>query len=101
MPDTLSFENFVKTIQRGHIFTVTFIKRNSEEVRTMNCRIGVEKHLAGGDLNYNPLDKGLIVVWDLNKKGYRQIPVEGIVSLVLEGKLYNYDKEKQEFIEIW
>jgi hypothetical protein len=97
----LTLQQFIERIQKGLIFTITFEKRKTGEVRTMNCRYGVETHLAGGDLSYNPLDKGLIVVYDLQKKGYRQIPIEGIVSLVLNKQLYNYDKEQKIFNEWW
>lgn len=98
---SMSLEEFIIAIQKGTIFTITFTKRNSNETRTMNCRYGVEKHLQGGDLPYNPIERGLIVVYDVQKKGYRQIPIEGIVSLVLAGKLYNYDATEKMFKEIW
>jgi hypothetical protein len=93
----MTLEQFIVQIQSGLIFTVTFKKRSTGEIRTMNCRYGVEKHLAGGDLTYNPIEKGLIVVYDLNKQGYRQIPIEGIVSIVLKKQAYNYNNETKEF----
>ena len=69
-------------------FTVTFIKRTSGEVRTMNCRRNVVKHLAGGELKYNMADKGLISVWDRQADGYRAINIGGIVSATINGTTY-------------
>ena len=52
---------------RGKIFTATFYKKDHTS-RTMNCRLHVKKHLHGGTLKYNPKEKGLIPVYDLQKK---------------------------------
>jgi hypothetical protein len=67
--------------ENGKIFTVTFIKRTTGEARTMNCRMGVTKHLKGGSKPYNDKDHGLITVWDLQAKGYRCIPLESITGI--------------------
>jgi len=101
MPKVLPLEEFIQRVHNGRIFTVTFTKRNSNEVRTMNCRMGVEKHKVGVQLPYDPITKGLIMVYSIDAKGYRQIPIEGLVSLVLDGTLYNYDKDTLEFKEVW
>lgn len=54
------------------IFSVEFIKKNGE-LRKMLCRLHVKKHLKGGKMSYNPLDKGLLPVYDLQKEAYRMI----------------------------
>lgn len=64
-------EQIKKAGENGKVFTVCFVKKNGEE-RAMNCRLGVVKHLKGGDsttahLNY------LITVFDMKKKAYRNI----------------------------
>ena len=62
----------------GHIFTVDFTKRLTGELRTMNARLGVKKHLSGGKLPYDPKENGVITCFDLQKNGYRNISIEGI-----------------------
>lgn len=56
----------------GRIFTSKFIKKDGT-VRVMNCRIGVKRHLKGGKLRFDPVEKGLLTVFDMQKKGYRFI----------------------------
>jgi hypothetical protein len=57
---------------KGEIFTVTFVKKDGT-TRTMNARLGVKRYLRGGDLPYNPLERGLLPVYDLQKNDYRII----------------------------
>lgn len=72
----------------GHWLTVTFKKRTTGEMRTMNCRLGVTKHLKGGDPAYDARAKGLICVYDVDAKGYRSISTESITTLVIDGRTY-------------
>ena len=76
----------------GVFFGVEFIKRTSGELRKMVCRGGVQKHLKGGVLQYNPQEKNLIGVWDSTvedrTKAYRMIAVEGIKTLNAGGVEY-------------
>ena len=67
----------------GRIFSVKFIKKDGSE-RFMNCRLGVTKHLKGGQCT---LDKEkFIIVYDLVKKGYRAIDKETILSVTIDGE---------------
>jgi hypothetical protein len=70
------------------IFNVVFVKRSNGEVRSLTCRKGVTKDLKGGELAFNPLEKGLIVVYDMVKKGYRMINLESLISIRIDGKEY-------------
>jgi len=72
----------------GVIFSVTFIKRTTGELRRMNCRRGVKKYLAGGELGYNAKAKALLPVFDLQKGEYRMISCESIQELVFRGETY-------------
>jgi hypothetical protein len=97
---SLTFEEFVRKIQRGTIFTIHFRKRTApHEERTINCRINADNKLKGGDLKYNPLEKDLFVVFDMQKQDFRQIPIEGIISLTMGGHTYLFNREKKEFEE--
>jgi hypothetical protein len=65
---------------KGKFFTVTFIKKDGT-TRLMNARLGVKAYLRGGELPYNPEDKGLIPVYDVKTKDYRMINVNTITNL--------------------
>tara|TARA_R110000824_G_scaffold24927_1_gene87260 strand:+ start:198 stop:533 length:336 start_codon:yes stop_codon:yes gene_type:complete len=73
--------------QGGKFHSVTFVKKNGD-LRLMNCRTGVVKHLKGGTLKYNRSDKGLIGTYDIAAKGYRSINVNTIVSISAGGSDY-------------
>jgi hypothetical protein len=70
----------------GRFFSLTFEKRtNPGEIRAMNARTGVKKHLKGGEAAYNFAEKQLISVFDMQKGDYRCIPMEGIREMCIEG----------------
>jgi hypothetical protein len=73
---------------KGKFFTVEFIKRTDNTLRRMNARTGVKKHLVGGDQAYNPREKDLIVVFDMEKLAHRSIPIENIKKLKFAGTTY-------------
>jgi hypothetical protein len=64
----------------GKIFRVTFIKRSTGELRDMTARFGVTDKLRGGELPFDPTEKKLLIVYDMEKEDYRAIPVDGLVS---------------------
>ena len=69
-------------------FSCRFVKRTNNEIRTMNCRFGVTKHLKGGELKYNPEEKKLITVFDMEKAAYRCISTESLMAAKLQGIEY-------------
>lgn len=83
-------ENAVKLIQQtnGQIFSATFTKKNGE-LRQMNCRLGVTKHLKGGELAYEPAEYDLIPVFDVQKKAYRSISINTLTNVTIEGVGYD------------
>jgi hypothetical protein len=72
---------------KGKFFTVTFIKKDGT-VRVMNARLGVKAYLKGGELLYNPDEKGLIPVYDMKNSGYRMINVNTITKLKIGNNEY-------------
>lgn len=68
---------------KGRIFSVLFVKKDLTE-RKMICRIGVKKHLRSGDLPYDPISKGLVSVFDMEKQEYRMINLKTIINISLE-----------------
>ena len=74
----------------GTVFTATFRKANGE-MRTMNCRLGVKKHLKGGDSTTAHKDN-LITVFDMQKGAYRCINLDTVVSAKINGAEINFNK---------
>jgi len=74
----------------NQIVNVKFEKRTTGEVRSMNCRIGVTKHLKGGKAAYSAAQKGLLTVFDMTKKSYRSIPLEGIQSVTTGSQTHTF-----------
>ena len=65
-------------------FTVTFTKKNGE-LRTMNCRLGVTKHLKGGTKSYDDSKYNYVTVYDLSKKAYRTVNLDAVKSVKARG----------------
>ena len=74
----------IKSTQ-GQIFNVTFTKKDGS-IRSMSCRLGVAKHLKGGELAYDPKEYDLLAVFDVQKKGYRMINLETLERIAISGK---------------
>lgn len=89
MKETLPVEEVRKRVAalKGRIFSCIFIKRNGEE-RKMLCRTGVKKGVKGIGLAFDPIEKGLISVYDMQKKDYRFVPIDRILEIKLKGTEY-------------
>jgi hypothetical protein len=62
----------------GKFVTVTFLKKDGT-VRKMNCRMGVTKHLKGGE---STLDADqYVTVFDMAKGAYRAINRDTIIEI--------------------
>lgn len=72
---------------KGKFFTVTFTKKDGSK-RVMNARLGVKAYLKGGELPYNPEDKGLLPVFDVQKREYRMININTISNLKIGSNDY-------------
>ena len=75
------------TDNKNSIFSVVFLKKNGE-LRYMTCRFGVKKHLKGGKLAFNPLERNLLVVFDMQKEAYRMINLETLMTINMKGTEY-------------
>jgi len=49
-------------------------------MREMVCRTGVKAHLAGGSLRYDPKEKRVLPVFDMQLGKYRMVNFRGLVS---------------------
>ena len=72
---------------KGNVFSVVFLKKDGT-IRHMTCRFGVKKHLKGGELKFNPLERSLLVVFDMQKESYRMINLETISNINMKGVDY-------------
>ena len=73
---------------KGAFFTVTFVKRTDGTTRTMNARFGVKKYLKGGELPYDPIAKGLLPVFDMQKNAYRMINTDTLIGAKIGNEQY-------------
>ena len=64
----------------GKIFTVVFKKKDGS-VRKLNGRLGVKKHLRGGEKSFSDAQINALTVFDLKAKGYRTIMLDNVTSL--------------------
>jgi len=83
-------KNFKETLAeiqtaQNTIFSVTFIKKDGS-VRTMVARLHVKKGLNGKGMAYNPVEKGLLPVWDMQKNGFRMINLKTVTELKIKGE---------------
>lgn len=77
-------------VGNGSIFSVDFTKKNGE-FRTMRARLGVKKHLQGGELPFDPVDKGLLPVFDMEKQAYRMINLKTVTEIRAKGNVYRFE----------
>lgn len=100
-------------IGKGGVFGAKFIKSDGT-VRSGSFRLGVQKYVKGmrsateetdvergvsaGDgqttptERVDPADHGNIVVFDMNKMGYRTIKVERLISITVRGETYTFER---------
>lgn len=71
---------------KGKIFSIRFTKRSTGEARHMVARTDVTSYLKGGPRSYDFEEKGLICVFDMQKKDYRTIPVDAITKFKSDGE---------------
>jgi len=72
---------------KGEFFTVTFVKKDGT-TRTMNARLGVKRYLKGGELPYDPAERGLLPVFDVQKNEYRIVNIPTIISAKIGNEEY-------------
>jgi hypothetical protein len=64
----------------GRFFSVSFRKRSDGSFRRLLSRTGV--HPTGeGKGRYNPAEKGLLLLWDLQRSQWRAVPLEGVILI--------------------
>lgn len=64
----------------GRFFACEFIKKDGTR-RRMLARVGVHKGVTGAGLKFNPAEYHLVVVWDAQKRSFRMINLDTLLSL--------------------
>lgn len=72
---------------KNEFFTVTFIKK-SGELRVMNCRLGVKKHLVSNNSSTTSHISKYITVYDVKSSGYRNINIETLKEVKIHGNTF-------------
>jgi len=65
----------------GTFFRVAFSKRSDGRLRVMHCRTGVKKGTVGGQMSFRPEEKNLYIVYDMDCRSHKAIPLERVLSL--------------------
>ncbi len=72
---------------QGKIFTAVFVKKDGT-TRKMNCRLGVSKHVTGKGMAYDPANRGLVTVFDMQAKEYRMINLSTLTALQISKEFF-------------
>jgi hypothetical protein len=70
--DNMTVQELIELTKNGNIFSVVFVKKDGTR-REMVCRLGVKKHLKGGELKFDAKSRGLLPVFDMQKQAYRMV----------------------------
>lgn len=81
---------FLTSETQGRFFSAFFYKKDLT-LREMVCRRGVKKGLAGGVLRYDPAQRGLLPVYDMQVKvgnARRMVNLDTLVSFNIGGETF-------------
>jgi hypothetical protein len=73
---------------RGRIFSVSFVKRTTGELRVMTCRKSVKKGVNGKGLKFDPLKKSLMTVFDMHKAAWRSVNINTLKAISINGEKF-------------
>ena len=83
-------KNFKKVLEKiqtaeNTIFSVEFTKKDGS-IRNMTARLNVKKGVKGTGMAYNPIEKGLLPVYDMANNGFRMINLNTVTKLQIKGE---------------
>jgi hypothetical protein len=82
-------EKFLEATEGGRIFSATFEKKDGS-IRTINCRREVKKGVKGVGMSFDPMSKGLLVVYDMHRKGFRMINLKTLIEAKVNGETIKF-----------
>tara|TARA_R110000822_G_scaffold165828_1_gene306337 strand:+ start:131 stop:412 length:282 start_codon:yes stop_codon:yes gene_type:complete len=71
----------------GRIFSARF-KKKDNTIRNITCRIEVKKGIKFVGRTFNPKEKNLLGVYDMQKQGFRFININTLQHIKLDKKEY-------------
>jgi hypothetical protein len=80
-------ENLLQETSNKKIFSVTFIKKDGS-LRKMNAMRGVQKGVKGVGHSFNPSEKNLLTVYDMQKRDFRFVNLNEIISFKANRKSF-------------
>ena len=81
----------VINMAKGKFISVTFKSRRTGEIsHNRVCRTGVKIGVKGIGMSYNAEEKYLVTAWDVKKKDYISIPLEGVIEINSQGVQWLY-----------
>ena len=81
-------ENLLRETSNKRIFAVTFVK-NDGSIRKMNAMRGVMKGVKGVGLKFDPSEKNLLTVYDMQKKDFRFVNLNDVISFTANRKHFS------------
>ena len=76
----------IKKLVGNKIFSATFIKKDGT-TRKILCRLGVKKHLKGGQKKYDAESLNYLTVYSLDKQAYRTINLNTLTQIKANGEV--------------
>jgi hypothetical protein len=81
-------EKLLKETSNKKVFSVTFVKRTTGELRKMNAMRGVRKGVKGVGHSFDPSEKGLLCVYDMKKGDFRFVNLDDVISFKANRKSF-------------
>jgi WYL_2, Sm-like SH3 beta-barrel fold len=76
--------------EEGKIFSCKFVKKDGS-IREMVSRFNVQKGVNGNGMSYDPIARGMVPVFDMQKNEWRMINFSTIFELKIEGEVYKVE----------
>ena len=80
-------ENLLKETSNKKIFSVTFVKKDGS-IRKMNAMRGVRKGVKGVGHSFDPSEKNLLTVYDMQIGAFRFVNLNDVLSFRANKKTF-------------
>lgn len=80
-------ENLLKETSNKKIFSVTFRKKDGS-LRKMNAMRGVRKGVKGVGHSFNPSERNLLTVYDVQIRNFRFVNLDEVISFKANRKTF-------------
>ncbi len=80
-------ENLLKETSNKKIFSVTFVKKDGS-IRKMNAMRGVRKGVKGVGHSFDPSEKNLLTVYDMQIEAFRFVNLSDVLSFRANKKTF-------------